>query len=362
MCGTPVYLAPEVILRDSKETYNHLVDSWSVGVIVFAMWVVFSLMEYVRLICILQRIANSQPFIDDDASVMAIRFRRRYIDWSLVETQNVSPDCRQFLEVLLEENPEERMSCTDALRHPWLAPLSANDPEALDNTRNDSILSTTANAGSFTEVADTPHAALRVPLPEETPASQELRSAGITGNFERIRMDETSLESATSAVPEVEPRSQASQTDPSTSRSQGRRLERQPMQIAEYDTKGQLTSFRPFTEGPAVPGPEDADGVNGEEKDSEAENESGPASSPGQRAETDGTTHDGQNEASEDKELAEPAASLTSGTDNEDENGQVSVSNSRKRGAPGSQEPEDTGARDEVRTKRTRAIAADVAS
>ena len=37
MCGTPSYLAPEVVTQTNEEGYSHLVDSWSVGVIVFCM-------------------------------------------------------------------------------------------------------------------------------------------------------------------------------------------------------------------------------------------------------------------------------------------------------------------------------------
>lgn len=38
MCGTPSYLAPEVVMQgETSEGYSHAVDSWSVGVIVFSM-------------------------------------------------------------------------------------------------------------------------------------------------------------------------------------------------------------------------------------------------------------------------------------------------------------------------------------
>lgn len=39
MCGTPNYLAPEVVTQNGTEGYSHLVDSWSVGVIVYCMYV-----------------------------------------------------------------------------------------------------------------------------------------------------------------------------------------------------------------------------------------------------------------------------------------------------------------------------------
>ena len=40
MWGTPNYLAPEVVMEGVRvHGYDHLVDSWSVGVIVFSMCV-----------------------------------------------------------------------------------------------------------------------------------------------------------------------------------------------------------------------------------------------------------------------------------------------------------------------------------
>jgi len=40
MCATPSYLAPEVVNQtEENKGYDQLVDSWSVGVIVFSMCV-----------------------------------------------------------------------------------------------------------------------------------------------------------------------------------------------------------------------------------------------------------------------------------------------------------------------------------
>lgn len=39
MCGTPAYLAPEIVMQTNMQGYDNLVDSWSVGAIVFSMCV-----------------------------------------------------------------------------------------------------------------------------------------------------------------------------------------------------------------------------------------------------------------------------------------------------------------------------------
>ena len=48
MCGTPAYLAPEVVCQTNNEGYDQIVDSWSVGVIVWGMY------DTLRLICVHQ--------------------------------------------------------------------------------------------------------------------------------------------------------------------------------------------------------------------------------------------------------------------------------------------------------------------
>ncbi|KAF8973309.1 kinase-like domain-containing protein [Flammula alnicola] len=101
MCGTPSYLAPEVI-REPPDGYDNLVDSWSVGVIVFSM------------------LTNQGPFIEDENSDVRTRILTRRVDWPSLTARPLSPEAIDFIRLLLEEHPRRRMSLTNALHHPWL--------------------------------------------------------------------------------------------------------------------------------------------------------------------------------------------------------------------------------------------------
>ncbi|KAH9972479.1 kinase-like domain-containing protein [Lactifluus volemus] len=104
MCGTPSYLAPEVVNQGKPNRgYDQLVDSWSVGVIVFSM------------------LTNTGPFIEDENEPdFRRRIALRYIDWRALRLKGVSASAQHFIRRLLDANPATRMTLTDALRHPWL--------------------------------------------------------------------------------------------------------------------------------------------------------------------------------------------------------------------------------------------------
>ena len=62
------------------------------------------------------------PFDDDAAQineeVAAAKFRLRFPDWA----QNISPDAKEFLALLLSPNVTQRATAAEALDHPWLRP------------------------------------------------------------------------------------------------------------------------------------------------------------------------------------------------------------------------------------------------
>ncbi|EIM19160.1 Pkinase-domain-containing protein [Wallemia mellicola CBS 633.66] len=109
MCGTPSYLAPEVVLKRA-EGYDQAVDSWSTGVIIYAM------------------LTNSSPFDEQEDEPLHERVLKRKVDYNILEKLGLSSNAIDFISKLLVADPKTRMSLKDALNHPWLSgePLKAS--------------------------------------------------------------------------------------------------------------------------------------------------------------------------------------------------------------------------------------------
>lgn len=101
-CGSPEYVAPEVLLG---EGYDMRVDMWSCGVIAFALLCGYTPFHSPDVHETLQKAVN-----------MEFEFHPTY--WS---TQ--SEECKDFIcKCLCEKN--SRITCVEALDHPWLTHLS----------------------------------------------------------------------------------------------------------------------------------------------------------------------------------------------------------------------------------------------
>ncbi|KAL9320126.1 hypothetical protein ACSQ67_011965 [Phaseolus vulgaris] len=95
LCGTPAYVAPEIL---SKKGYDGAkVDVWSCGVVLFVL------------------AAGYLPFNDPNLMVMYKKIYKgefRCPRW-------MSPDLRRFLSKLLDTNPETRITLDGMLQDPW---------------------------------------------------------------------------------------------------------------------------------------------------------------------------------------------------------------------------------------------------
>jgi serine/threonine protein kinase len=97
MCGTPEYLAPEII---NEVPYGMEVDAWSLGVLIFEF------------------MTGQPPFSDRDQEKMYENICEGA--FSFPASPPVSSVGRDLVSSLLQLEPTERMSVSQAAEHPWL--------------------------------------------------------------------------------------------------------------------------------------------------------------------------------------------------------------------------------------------------
>ncbi|KAJ7502442.1 kinase-like domain-containing protein [Mycena galericulata] len=99
-CGTPSYIAPEIITGN----YTDLVDSWSVGVIVFQMFTM------------------TNPFPKGPSTELKDYIENRRISWEYLDSkEGITSSGKDFVRRLLEIEPDERLALRLAEFEPWLA-------------------------------------------------------------------------------------------------------------------------------------------------------------------------------------------------------------------------------------------------
>jgi serine/threonine protein kinase len=98
-CGTPAYVAPEVLLAQG---YDTKVDCWAIGVITYILLCGFPPFTEKKLPRLLDKIINA-----------AFEYPDEYWD-------GVSPEAKDFINKLLVPEPTNRMTAAQALGHPWL--------------------------------------------------------------------------------------------------------------------------------------------------------------------------------------------------------------------------------------------------
>jgi len=98
-CGTPGYVAPEVL---THENYSSQVDLWSIGVIVYI------------LLC------GFPPFYGDNDAQMFRKIKAGTYKFLSPYWDPISADAKDFVSKLLVVDPKKRMDCKSALKHRWL--------------------------------------------------------------------------------------------------------------------------------------------------------------------------------------------------------------------------------------------------
>lgn len=99
MCGTPLYIAPEVLFR---QPYGAEADLWSLGVIVYIM------------------LAGAPPFQDHDLVQLVKKIKYKPASFDGPEWTLISDHGKEFVMNLLDKDKSGRMTAQQALEHPWL--------------------------------------------------------------------------------------------------------------------------------------------------------------------------------------------------------------------------------------------------
>ncbi|EER06423.1 calcium-dependent protein kinase, putative [Perkinsus marinus ATCC 50983] len=101
-CGSVAYVAPEVL----EGSYTNKCDLWSLGVIVYML------------------LSGSPPFHGPERD-MLVSIEEGEYEMPEEKWANISPQAKDFVRRLLIRDPEERMSASEALQHPWIVGRSS---------------------------------------------------------------------------------------------------------------------------------------------------------------------------------------------------------------------------------------------
>ena len=111
-CGTPMYMAPEILLSTKEKGYDAFpVDLWSAGIALYIM------------------LSGTLPFSIHDEDISSINnnnekknFALQYaiINHEPKKIENISSEAKNLLFGLLNKNPKKRLNCDEVLNHPWL--------------------------------------------------------------------------------------------------------------------------------------------------------------------------------------------------------------------------------------------------
>uniref|UniRef100_A0A8B9MCP0 Calcium/calmodulin dependent protein kinase I n=1 Tax=Accipiter nisus TaxID=211598 RepID=A0A8B9MCP0_9AVES len=105
-CGTPGYVAPEVL---AQKPYSKAVDCWSIGVIAYI------------LLC------GYPPFYDENDAKLFEQILRAEYEFDSPYWDDISDSAKDFIQHLMEKDPSKRFTCEQALQHPWIAGDTALD-------------------------------------------------------------------------------------------------------------------------------------------------------------------------------------------------------------------------------------------
>lgn len=102
-CGTPTYLAPEILVTAGSGAYTKAIDCWSLGVILFIL------------------VSGYPPFSDERKDMdLPKQIMGGHFSFPKQYWKDNSDDVQDLIKKLVTVDPKKRITLSDALLHPWL--------------------------------------------------------------------------------------------------------------------------------------------------------------------------------------------------------------------------------------------------
>lgn len=113
-CGTPGYVAPEIL---KGLAYDSEVDLWSIGIVLYI------------LLC------GFPPFYNENTVKLYECIKKGSFEYPSPFWDNVSEDAKDLINRLLVVDPKKRLTAIDALNHNWITGKSDNTIKIQDEMK-----------------------------------------------------------------------------------------------------------------------------------------------------------------------------------------------------------------------------------
>ena len=124
-CGTPMYIAPEILLCSKDKGYKGFpVDIWSSGIVLYILLsgtLPFSFKNTSESL-----MGSKESKIEEDNN-NSLELQYSIVNNEPKEIENLSNEGKDLLRKILQKDPKKRITCEEILNHPWMKGISNNE-------------------------------------------------------------------------------------------------------------------------------------------------------------------------------------------------------------------------------------------
>ena len=105
-CGTPGYVAPEILIAGKHESYSSMVDMFSTGVVLYTI------------------LCGYEPFYGVTDKELVLANKTGVFEFHDPEWTSISAEAKDLVSKMMARNEKERISPEQALKHPFLSEIA----------------------------------------------------------------------------------------------------------------------------------------------------------------------------------------------------------------------------------------------